>query len=964
MVEVKLFGQPEIKYDQKTITFPFKKAEGLFYYLCVKKKISRSRALDLFWGEMPEQMARKSLRNAVYVIKKTFDFEIIQSPTRDFLELNNRVLINIDYENFEKKDLGEMEGYMATFLDHFYVKDAGVFEDWVYNMRHQIKEQLIEKLLVRIHHFTSKGQFNQADRACKKLINLDEFNEEAYRLQMKIYRAQGEHGKCIETFSCLSRILDSELSLKPDKQTRVLFDEIIKERSKKTETKTLDHIIFFGRGKELQYINDAYTNFISEKPYESIIVEGEMGIGKSSLIQSFLDTTQMSEVYLMKVMEKCYEVDGPLGPWFDLLRGLKNWFCNQNMKMDDIDKIAISSFFPGFSDHHRGVDFTTQLKRFDHANISVISRAIANLVIEITQQKKVVIILENINTYDEMSLSIIRELLYRDQNRKIFFLLTMNYLYSKDLDLFLTELRRQNYLNQINLKRFDQEEVKAFIEVYKNFRTVDTDISAMIYQESEGNPLFMTELIKAYNHCPKNQEMPSRMKDIFKLKYLNLSDEAQKIVDIASAFKESFKFEALLKISGKDDFDLMTIVEEIIQKDIFIEKCCSFPNESDQFEFAHHKLKEYVYDSLYKAKQKLIHKKIASYYEHERLQAYDQIIFHSYKAGDRSNYLKYKIKWIFDYLEMMHEMFPIVKNGEVSSSLMNQKKLKASLKQELEEINQLYHELQEGGHLIETELEIFYLNLMSRFYIITGKGDLGLSLTFKMIQLAMESLNTEYMLKGYKLMVFHYINTKQVEKMTEIITTAVQIAHKHGMKAELGVFIRLKGYSYILKGDYKRGENFLRGAVKLFEKLGERGRYILNIMACYYYLGESLRLQKCGVKAVEYYEKAIALAETYGYIDRLTLFYSSLGQVYYESEDFSKSNTYFNKAILLYEEFDFQWGRALTWGYMAMLALRQNEFEQAKFCLEKADYFQKYLNSQYEYEQLSQIRNQIEKQQF
>ena len=897
MLDVKLFGQPEVRFNREVISFPFKKAEGLFYYLCVKRRISRNRALDLFWGEMPEQMARKSLRNAVYIIKKVFDAEIIQSPSRDFLELNEEMPIIVDYQSFERLSFGEIDCFMAEFLENFYVKDAIAFEDWIYSMRHQIKEQLIDKLLLRIHHNISSNQYTQAERDCKKLIILDEFNEEAYRLQMTIYRAQGEHGKCIETFSCLSRILDAELSLKPDKQTRSLFDEIMKERSKKSEVKTAEHIIFFGRAKELQHLNDAYALFIKGKPYESIIVEGEMGIGKSSLIQSFIDTTDMSELCLIKGTEKCYETNGPLAPWYDLLRGLKQWLADHKIAINDIDRIAIASMFPMFSDLNPGTDFSTQLKRFDLSNIRVVSRAIANLILEITVHKKIVIILEDINNYDVLSLSIIREILYRDRNQNIFFLLTMNYMYSKELDMFLTDLRRQNYLNQISLKRFTQKEVEAFIDIYKNFREVDKEISTLIYQESEGNPLFMTELIKTYQQQSKKQGMPSKMKDIFKLKYLNLSEDAQKIVDIASVFKDHFKFDALLKISGKDDFDLMSLVEEIIQKANFVERCSSLPNESDKFDFVHHKLKDYLYASLYKAKQKLIHKKIAAYFEQELVQEYDQIIYHSQMAGDRVNYLKYKIKWIFDYLEMMHEMFPIVKNGEINSNIINQKNLKENLKKELEEINALYHELQASGQNLGTELEIYYLNLMSRFYIITGKGDLGLSLTEKMIQLAMEALNTEYMLKGYKLMVFHYINTRQVDKMLEIITKAIHIAHQKGMKAELGVFIRLKGYSYILKGDYQRGENFLKGAINLFERLKERPRYILNIMASYYYLGESQRYQKYYGQAIIYYEKAVTLAETYGYIDRLTLFYSSLGPVYYERGDLDSAGGYFKKEI-------------------------------------------------------------------
>lgn len=953
MITVTLFGQPEVKVDDKAVVFPFKKAEALFYYICIYRKVNRNRALDLFWGEMPEQMARKSLRNAVYVIKKAFDAEILYSPNREFLELSEEV-VRTDYHDFKAGCISEIEDYAQEFMENFYVKDAKSFDDWLINMRHQIKEQLIEQLQVEIGKSIACGNLTQADKHCKCLIGLDEFNEEAYRLQMKIYKEMGEHGKCIETFSCLSRILESELSLKPDVQTRELFDSILKERTKKTESKHTEHVIFFGRSKELQVLNDAYIGFKERGDYESILIEGEMGIGKTALVQSFMDTIDHQNICVLKSVDKCIETDLPLAPWQELLTELKRCIRMSQISINDIDRIAIASIFPTFLEQYKLGEHAAQLKRFDLNNLRVVSKAIANVVIEVSKHRPILIVLEDINTFDDLSLSIIRELLFRDRNHRIFMILTMNFIYNKRLEFFVTEMLRKNYIHQISLSRFSYDEVASFIDIYKNFREVADEVASVIFQESEGNPLFMTEIIKAYSQSQKPHVIPSKMRDIFKLKYLTLSDEAKKIVDIASVFKESFRFDALHSISGKDDFDLMTLMDEIIQKDIIVEVCCTA--DADMFQFVHHKLKEYVYSSLYKAKQRLIHQKIAQYYEGQSTLEYEQIMYHSKIAGDKVRFLKYKIKRIFDFLEMLHEMFPIVKSGD---SLISQKNIKSSLKEELEEINALYDELQGNGQFIEPELEIYYLNLMSRYYIITGKGELGLSLTEKMIQLSMESHNVKYILKGYKLMVFHYINTKDVEKMSEVITKAIHLAHKHELKEELGVFIRLKGYGNILKEDYHRGENFLKAAVRLFENLKDPHRYSLNIMACYYYLGESRRLQNQFMEAIEFYHKAVGLSEEYGYIDRLTLFYSSLGQTYFESGDYESARHYLLRAIELYEEFDFQWGKALTWAYMAMLAFQSDDMEHAAYCLERADYYQAFLKSKYEYEKIDTLRNQM-----
>ena len=68
-INVHLLGRPYVEVDGERINFPYKKAEGFFYYLCVKKNATREEIIYVLWGADNENVGRKNLREAVYQIK-------------------------------------------------------------------------------------------------------------------------------------------------------------------------------------------------------------------------------------------------------------------------------------------------------------------------------------------------------------------------------------------------------------------------------------------------------------------------------------------------------------------------------------------------------------------------------------------------------------------------------------------------------------------------------------------------------------------------------------------------------------------------------------------------------------------------------------------------------------------------------------------------------------------------------
>ena len=125
-IVVQLFGIPEIRLRDEKIRFPYKKAEAFFYYLCVRKKVSRDEVICLLWGDEDETTGKKKLRDAVYQVKRLLGKELLVTGGHTEIELNPAVSLRSDWEEAEEAgDAGEK----GEFLDHFYIKNCYEFEE-------------------------------------------------------------------------------------------------------------------------------------------------------------------------------------------------------------------------------------------------------------------------------------------------------------------------------------------------------------------------------------------------------------------------------------------------------------------------------------------------------------------------------------------------------------------------------------------------------------------------------------------------------------------------------------------------------------------------------------------------------------------------------------------------------------------------------------------------------------------
>ena len=117
-VQVFLLGNPRVLLDHTEVIFPYRKVEGLFYYLCIKGVVSRDEAIGIFWADCTEGSARKNLRDALYHLKKLFGEELISAEGNNRITLKKECIASIDFDQVTEENI--FQRYTGDFLGYLH----------------------------------------------------------------------------------------------------------------------------------------------------------------------------------------------------------------------------------------------------------------------------------------------------------------------------------------------------------------------------------------------------------------------------------------------------------------------------------------------------------------------------------------------------------------------------------------------------------------------------------------------------------------------------------------------------------------------------------------------------------------------------------------------------------------------------------------------------------------------------
>ncbi len=229
-----------------------------------------------------------------------------------------------------------------------------------------------------------------------------------------------------------------------------------------------------------------------------------------------------------------------------------------------------------------------------------------------------------------------------------------------------------------------------------------------------------------------------------------------------------------------------------------------------------------------------------------------------------------------------------------------------------------------------------------------------------MIDKAKEINFNEYIIEGYKQMIYYCIQTNKTEKMIEYINCGLSLAQEYDYHNEVGILLRLKALYNKMIGEYEEAEKLMQESINALSSTKNiSDQYALNIAACYNYIGDIRKKNSKFSEALQYYNKAIELCDEKNVLTSVALFQTNAGETSYYMGDCNLAKRYFQNALNIYRQFDSIWGKAIAEAFMSLIAISEENYDGALKYLKNADENSKALKNPKEIGTVFRVKTEI-----
>ena len=230
-----LLGSFEVRpASGSTALAPGKKIQALLAILgvCAGESHSRDRLASLLWSRVGEEHARHSLRQAILSIRQLLAEDVV-TTVGDMVALNPSVVV-VDVAEFERGPVDAMVTslerplgwYRGDLLEGFRIAEPP-FEKWLVAERDRLRRHAMAALDRLVQLRIDAGDRMGAIQTACRLVTLDPTRETIHRSLMRLYIETGQRAAAIRQYQLCERALAADLGLKPDAETRALYDKIL-----------------------------------------------------------------------------------------------------------------------------------------------------------------------------------------------------------------------------------------------------------------------------------------------------------------------------------------------------------------------------------------------------------------------------------------------------------------------------------------------------------------------------------------------------------------------------------------------------------------------------------------------------------------------------------------------------------------------------------------------------------------
>lgn len=694
MLTIRLLGPTSVSLDARPLPLKRRKSRALLYYLAAQSApISRRQVAALLWSDHTDETARHNLRTTLYTLRQAIGDHL---HTED--EWIHLVNVEVDARTFaaalEQPNADTLESslahYRGDFLADFDLPDSEEYEHWLTVEREHYRRLAIRGFQLVSQHHEASGDYNAALTALSHALRIDPFQEDLQRAGLRLHYLAGDRAGAVRRYEEFTRLLEEEMGVQPMAETRTLYDAILTDKlsapvqptatpaqptpPSATAPSAITPSVpptppatspapvkspspprplpsaapsgppFTGRAVELRRLHE-----LRATP-QLVLVEGEAGMGKTRLVETYLAQVQISpgEDHVPLVLighARQLESRLPYQPLIEAFRALVAlptwatlrqqinlpalWWQEIARLLPEVGDVAPAAATPRTPDESR------------------LWEGVFQLLAALAQQQPLILFLDDLHWADAATLGLLGYLVRQAATTQwpiTFIAASHSPQPSSEIAVLRQTLLRAELLAQIRLDRLEADAVMALARwLSPNY---GYPLGNWLFRASEGIPFVLAELVRYIRDrkillpdgsvnlslLPTTPIVPPTVYTLIQTRLASLSDAARRVLDAAVAIGREFDFEIVGRAAALSDTATLDALDELRQA-----RLISAVDER-RFAFDHTLTMEVAYQEVGELRHRLLHRRVAATLESVHEDSLDEVaglLAEHYAEGDQ-----------------------------------------------------------------------------------------------------------------------------------------------------------------------------------------------------------------------------------------------------------------------------------------------------------------------------------------
>ncbi|MDT8304398.1 MAG: AAA family ATPase [Anaerolineae bacterium] len=618
---------------------------ALFAYLVLhgEAETDRRRLAFLFWPRGTEAAARRNLRQYLHRLRRALEPVDPEGglidTTGNCVRFHTPARWWLDVAAFEG---AVATGDLATAVDLYRGELLPeVYDDWIVPERDRLAHLHRQAMLELTERMAAAQQWQEAIGYAQRFLTLEPLLESAHVRLMRLYYATGNRMRVKEQYAALRHALVEELDTEPLPETVEAYEAMMAgtydvgelrltgaaatammpppgPHGVTREAPQQDEPRLVGRAAEIDWLDEALAGAAAGQG-AVYFIQGESGVGKTRLVQEWVSRIEAPSFFFAGRGHE-FEMMLPYGPVAEALRraaadGLIPW---QQFQPPPTWLASLQVLLPDLYDYFPDLEGARQQVGGQHHVVE----GLGNFLAALATSRPVILFLDNLHWADLPTWNFIGYLAPRAVATRLLVVVTLR-LEDTPADrlALLHTLQRKGWVQERALPRLSRQETAALVRDL--VPDVDPRFVERVYAETEGNPFFIIETIRAVREAGGDWTeklrddrfrpgpelpIPERVKEVVQSRLDKLDEQSRLALCVAAAIGREFTFDVLQEVSQYSTVELLNALDEWVARGLVRET-------KDGYDFTHEKLSQVAYEGLTRARRRWVHGRIATFLE-------------------------------------------------------------------------------------------------------------------------------------------------------------------------------------------------------------------------------------------------------------------------------------------------------------------------------------------------------------